>query len=81
VLEDHAHPRPDGVHVCADVGDVPTLEPDVPERRAFEEVGAAKEGRFPASRGSDYDLDLTGLQREVDAPEDVVIAEPLVDPF
>ena len=70
---------PNLVQVGPDVGDVRALEPDVTLARELEQIDAPKERRLPASRGTDHDLDIAFLQDGIDASQDMVVAEPLVN--
>src|SRR5581483_6461569 len=71
----------DLVQVGPDVGEVPSLEPDVPEGGLRERVRAPQERRLSRAGGPDEHQDLAGQELGVDPLQDVEVSEPLVDPL
>src|SRR5688500_2660846 len=67
------------VEIDPDIGDVSVLEEDLSILGPLEEVHGSQNSRRPRAGRADHDYDLTLLDGEVDALQNVVITEPLVD--
>jgi hypothetical protein len=78
LLEDHAHVATDGIDVAVRVGDLVTVHLDGAARRLLEEVDAPQERRLARTRGPDDADDLALVDGGVEALQDVVAAERLV---
>ena len=79
LLEDDADALPDGGDVDALARDLLSLEEDPPGLDRLEQVDAAQERALSAAARPDDAEHLAGLDAQVDAVEDDVVAEALVD--
>ena len=79
LLEDDPDALPDGGDVHAFARDLLTLEEDAPRLDRLEQVDAAEQRALPASARADDTEHLAVFDAQVDAVENDVVAEALVD--
>ena len=79
LLEDHADALADRIQVALRRGDVDALDDDLAAGGLLKAVDAAKQGRLARAGRTDHDDDLLLVDDQVDALEDLVGAEVLVD--
>ncbi len=79
LLEDDADPLPDLVDLDASLGDLLALEEDPPALDRLQQVDRAEQRALAAPARADDDEGLARGHLEVDAVEDEVVAEALVD--
>src|SRR5262249_32901663 len=80
VLKDEAALLAHGVEVAlAEVGDVGAVEVDAPAIRAHEPDDVLHEHALARTRGADDELDAALLDEEIDAVENALFTEALVD--
>ena len=79
VLEHHADVAAHEVDLAVRVGDVLALDEDAAGRGLLEAVDAAQEGGLAGPGRSDHADHLTRFDPEIDSPEDLEVAEGLVE--
>jgi hypothetical protein len=78
-LEHHADAAAHGVDVDPGRHEVHALDPDRARRRLFQAVAAAQQRGFARARGADDEDQLASGDLEVDALENLEVAERLME--